>query len=295
MHEDHQKLEDYAKTLEDSGAYRVLRRLPAFRIEAAKLSVNERIALILDTETTGLDPSEDEIVELAALAVVYTTDGSLGAVVGSFSQLREPSIPLSRDVTALTGITPEMLEGKTLCLEELEALVRQAALIIAHNASFDRPFCERLSPVFKRKPWACSATEVAWSELGFDGAKLTYLVNHAGWFYEAHRALDDCNALRHLLGYKPPSSSQTVLNYLLASAREERARVSFSAPFSSKSVLRKNGYRWKPASSSQPGYWYIDVEEKDRIKTVEFLHKITDVPKASIRIHKMAATNRYKD
>ena len=50
-------LQDYASALERSGQYRVLRRLPALKVEGRDALPNERIVAIIDTETTGLRPA----------------------------------------------------------------------------------------------------------------------------------------------------------------------------------------------------------------------------------------------
>jgi DNA polymerase III subunit epsilon len=289
-------LEGCAQLLEGSGCYRVLRRLPSLQNSKSNLSEHDRTAIILDTETTGLDPLQDEVIEFAALAVTYNHDGEMTALVDSFSQLREPSIDLSQDVTRLTGITPEMVKGQRLNKRRLDEFVSRAALIVAHNASFDRPFCEGLSDVFKSKPWACSATEIGWKELGFEGAKLAYIVTHLGWFYEAHRALDDCNALAHVLGSKLPNSMpDTPFKHLLASAREIRARLSFSAPFSSRTILRAKGFRWRPSTSQRPGHWFIDVREGELDNALNFLNGVDEIPSGSIRTQRISAFERYRD
>lgn len=51
-------------------------------------------------------------------------------------------------------------------------MVASTAIVIAHNAAFDRPFCERIWPIFAAKPWACSLREVGWKAEGFEGTKL---------------------------------------------------------------------------------------------------------------------------
>jgi DNA polymerase-3 subunit epsilon len=140
----------------------------------------EKIAVILDTETTGLDHTSDEVIELGMIAFTYNEDGQIGDVIGRFNALREPSTHISPEITRLTGITPDMVAGQTLDLDAVERFIAPAELIIAHNARFDRPFCERLSKDFQVKAWACSHSETSWSGLGFERSKLGYLLTQCG-------------------------------------------------------------------------------------------------------------------
>jgi DNA polymerase III epsilon subunit-like protein len=79
-------------------------------------------------------------------------------------------------------------------------------------ASFDRPFCEAFSPVFSGKAWACSNSEIDWSQRGYEGTKLGYLIDQAGFFHTGPRAVDDCFALLEVLDRKGDASrgSQSV-------------------------------------------------------------------------------------
>lgn len=92
-----------------------------------------------------------------------------------------------------------MVAGKAIDLAAVSAFVNDAVLLIAHEARFDRPFCERLFPEFADKYWACSNTQVDWAARGHRGTKLTYLLNDFGYFYDGHRALDDCYAVLEVL------------------------------------------------------------------------------------------------
>lgn len=109
------------------------------------------------------------------VAFVHDVEGWVGAVVGALSLLRKSSVPISPQITRLTGITPEMVEGAVLDLDAVRDLLESADLVIAHNAKFDRSFCERLHDDFVHKARACSVTEVSWADLGYEGAKLGYL------------------------------------------------------------------------------------------------------------------------
>lgn len=291
----HWPLESCVEQLESTGLYRVLRKLPALQPRPRPPAAGERVVVIVDTETTGLDHSQDEVIEFAGIAFTYSTDGKLADAIASFSQLREPNVPLSADTVRITGLTESMLKGKSIDKEALELFIDGADLIVAHNAGFDRPFCEQLSDSFKQKPWACSATEVDWASLGFDGAKLTYLVANSGWFYEAHRALDDCNALARVLATPIPKSTiQTPFQQLLNSARETMTRLSFPAPYSLRTALRKRGFRWKASEQLKSGRWYADLPERDVKPTLNWLTDTLGLQRSAIIIDRITAYERYR-
>jgi DNA polymerase-3 subunit epsilon len=217
--------EMWARDLESTGRYRVLRKLQPKPLVPRKLAAEEKVAVVLDTETTGLDGAKDEIIELGMIAFTYREDGQVGDIVDIFGALHEPSIPITPTITKLTGITPEMVVGHVLDVDAGARFIERAAVVIAHNARFDRPFCERLAAGFDVKAWACSATEVDWSDLGFEGAKLGYLVGQLGWFYEKHRAVNDCHALLEVLGAPLANGRGTGLMHLISSARMPRYRI----------------------------------------------------------------------
>ncbi|MFT9044593.1 exonuclease domain-containing protein, partial [Acetobacter orientalis] len=105
----HTSLEDQARTLEATGAYRVLRRIAPLPLETQVPRDQTRIGLFLDLETTGLDPACHEIIEFGMVPFVYTLDGRILGTLPPFNRLREPSHPIPPDITALTGITQEMV------------------------------------------------------------------------------------------------------------------------------------------------------------------------------------------
>jgi hypothetical protein len=83
-----------------------------------------------------------------------------------------------------------MIAGHRIDEAAVSAFASDAVIVIAHNAAFDRKFVERYWPIFERKAWACSATEVEWRKHGFEGSRLGYLLNGTGLFHQAHRAVE---------------------------------------------------------------------------------------------------------
>jgi DNA polymerase III subunit epsilon len=204
-----------AKALSLSTDYRVLRRLVPRPTSMAAPGQETRTGILLDTETTGLDHVKDEIIELGMVKFDYTPEGRIVGLRDTFSAFNEPSVPISAEVTALTGITGEMVVGHRLDDAAVTDFVGDSVVTIAHNSGFDRRFVERYWPVFEHKAWACSATEIGWRAHGFAGAQLGYLLNGAGFFHQAHRAVDDCHALLEVLAFELPTTGAPALALLL--------------------------------------------------------------------------------
>lgn len=254
--------ETAVRLLEESGNFKVLRRLTARPTVPRDDSFHKRIGVLVDTETTGLNHKIDEVIEIGVVAFAYGDDGSIGDVIGVYSGLRQPSMPIPPEITRLTGITDQMVEGQQIDLLSVEALIEPADLVIAHNAGFDRPFCEQLTPAFAPKAWACSVTEIPWADLGFEGSKLGYLVGQSGFFHEGHRATDDCHALLEVLARPLADTGGNPFTYLLRSSEQSRVRIfAEHAPFDMKDHLKARGYRWSDGSDGKPRAWWIEVAD----------------------------------
>jgi DNA polymerase-3 subunit epsilon len=96
--------------------------------------------IVLDTETTGLDPaSGDRIIEVAAIELYnFMPTGQ------TFHALIDPQRDIPEDATRIHGFTADMLRGKPIfagIAHELIAFLRDSE-IIAHNAPFDFGFLD---------------------------------------------------------------------------------------------------------------------------------------------------------
>jgi DNA polymerase-3 subunit epsilon len=268
-------IEDAIATLEASGDYRVLQRLKQRPSVPAPDDEVLRTAIFLDLETTGLDPTKDEIIEIALVPFIYgRANGRIYKVKKAFQGLRQPSIPIPDKITELTGIDDTMVAGKTVDPADVSAFIVGAGLVIAHNARFDRPFAERFCPAFANAAWACSLSQVPWQEEGFAGTRLEYLAMSSGFFYDTHRAADDCYAAIELLARPLPKSGALAMQRLLEAARSITCRVwAENAPFDLKDQLKTRGYRWNDGSDGRPRAWHADIPEGDLRNERDFLRK----------------------
>lgn len=287
---------DMADALVASGDYRVLRRLlPRPIVPVVRPApMGTSIGVIIDTETTGLDHSKDEVIELGMVAFTFA-NGLVGDVVGVFSALREPTVEISAEITRITGITQETVAGQSIDIAAVAAFIEDADLVIAHNARFDRPFCEKLAPGFDYKPWACSVSEVDWSGLGYEGSKLGYLVGQSGWFHQGHRAVDDCHALLEVLAAPSRTGVSHPFGQLAASAERTRLRVwAEGSPFHTKDMLKERGYRWNDGSDGRPKSWWIEVEEDAHSNEIAFLHTEIYQVEVDLWVERLSACERFK-
>lgn len=149
---------------------------------------------VVDVETTGLNSSEHEIIEIGAIKV-------LGSQVESeFHSLVKIGTPVPPAIEKLTGLSGEMLdrEGRELSYVLPEFLSFVGALpVVSHNAAFDFDFlrsaCARLSlPLFSNR---CIDTLALARRLVSDAEnhKLSTLLAYFGIEPTgAHRTPNDC-------------------------------------------------------------------------------------------------------
>jgi DNA polymerase-3 subunit epsilon len=96
--------------------------------------------LVLDTETTGLDPGTgDRVIEIAAIELV-----NLIPTGQTYHVVLDPERDVPEESTRIHGFTAEMLRGKPRFAEAVEEFLGFVAgdPIVAHNAPFDFGFLD---------------------------------------------------------------------------------------------------------------------------------------------------------
>ena len=150
--------------------------------------------VVIDLETTGLNSSSDEIIELAAIRIInHKIADQLEILVKT-----EKGVP--KVITELTGITEEILEEKgtvlSSAMERFCEFIGQST-IVGHNIAFDRCFLKEACRKTNRmnlKNSAKDTLDLARRRIDdIDDYKLHAL---ADYFQikveEEHRALSDC-------------------------------------------------------------------------------------------------------
>lgn len=287
--------EAMARHLESTGDYRILRKLQAPPIVKHPRPEFPRRGIILDTETTGLNYRSDEIIEIGLVAFTFNDDGQIGDVTDIYGGLQQPSVSIPPEITRLTRITDDMVAGQVIDRDRMNSLIEPADLIIAHNAGFDRPFCEAFSPVFVHKAWGCSVAEVDWSARGFEGSKLGYLIGQSGYFHDGHRAVDDCFALLEVLALQRAPAVTTPFSELHAASQLSRVRIyAENSPFDMKDHLKARGYRWSDGSDGRPKSWWVELPEEKFDDEMHFLRNEIYRWEADPPIRRLTAFDRFR-
>ncbi|MBQ6219925.1 MAG: 3'-5' exonuclease [Methanobrevibacter sp.] len=162
--------------------------------------------VFFDTETTGLKPGEDTIIELALL--IYED----GVLIEEYDQLLQVDGKLSKDIVRLTGITNEMLYHsgipERMVAEKLWDELGYGGVWIAHNCQFDLNFIyyflsrfhgeDDVEKVLRDILWLDTLTVLR------DRKKYPHNLQSMVGHYELdgfnfHCALDDAKALREVV------------------------------------------------------------------------------------------------
>ena len=156
--------------------------------------------IVLDIETTGINPQESKITEIGAIKVINNK------VIESYSQLINPEVEIPSQIVSLTGITDEMVRDKPIIHEVIQEFIDfcdEKLPIVGHNIMFDYSFIKynALNKGLKFEREALDTLSISRKLLkDLESRKLGFLCNYFGIEHSnAHRALDDALVTHKLL------------------------------------------------------------------------------------------------
>lgn len=219
--------------------------------------------LIIDLETTGLNPKEDKIIEVGILEFAIGEEMQ-PFVASMYSELEDPKVEITEEIEKITGIKNAHVHGRSINWQQVQSLLNKASIVIAHNMEFDRGFLqERPELNLEGIHWGCSAKHIDWFGHGFKTRALNYLAADHGFVNPfAHRALFDCAATFRLIA---PYMSE-----LIETSYEKEVKIrATGAPFEVKDLLKEQGYRWEPKER----VWFKSVFERSLNEERQFLQE----------------------
>ena len=204
--------------------------------------------IVLDTETTGLNPARDKVLEIGAARIEH------GQITDTFDTLIDTGVPVPERIMELTGITDAMqAEGKRAedVFPEFCAFCGDLP-VLGHNIQFDFSFLKQtavnLGYLFEKN--GIDTLRIARKVLpDLPSRRLPDLCAHYGIDPgHSHRALDDALATHELL------------QRLWKEFGETEAEVFCAKP------LQYNAKKQGPITDSQKGY-LNDLLKYHRIET----------------------------
>ena len=156
--------------------------------------------VVLDTETTGLDPENDRVIDIGAVRL-----GPDLEIVERFTTLVDPRVPIPLFITRLVGISDADVRGAPTFRDAFAQLREFAgdAVLAGHNVGFDRDHLAAGARRAGLRPLAnawfdtLEAALLLYPEL--DRHALAILAAEFGIERQAHRALPDAETAADVL------------------------------------------------------------------------------------------------
>ncbi len=193
--------------------------------------------LILDTETTGLDPEQHQCIEVGAILF----DVAHRAVLSQVSFLLPCQANPAELVNGIAAAVTQRPQPWQAALQCFEAMLAAADAVLAHNASFDRQwFGQGVLPAIT-KPWLCSMEDLRWPadrHLRPNPSVRDLALAYGVPVWAAHRALTDCIYLAQVFERCPE------LEPLLQAGLEPRQLYRARLSYEERHKAREAGFRW---------------------------------------------------
>ena len=247
----------------------------------------------LDTETTGTNRLNDEIIEIAIKEIEFEKDsGKIIKIINQYESFNEPSKEIDDKITKLTGIDNKTVKNKLIDWNEVDSILKNTDIVVAHNAKFDRAFVDRYSSISSSKIWGCTINDIDWFEKGFSSQKQELLCYWHGFYFEAHRAMNDVNALIQLLIHPYYDKNRPIVE-LIKNARQIRFKILVSNfPYNEqkKDKIKGDGYKW----STTDKIWYKEVDENNLILEKKYLSSVIYNGEFNGHVEEIDPNERYK-
>lgn len=166
--------------------------------------------IVFDTETTGLVKNrsvrlenQPRVIEYAAIRV-----NPKGKEIDRLEFLCDPGIPISEEITKITGIKPAAVKGKPPFKAHVKDLVKlhmNIKGVVAHNLSFDMAIIDFAMRMAEVKTWGWPPRKICTVEstVHIKGRRMSLSELHESLFNDgfdgAHRAMNDVEALKRCL------------------------------------------------------------------------------------------------
>ena len=242
----------------DSQLSRPLAPLPRPRSASPEAigSAPDRV-LIIDPETTGLDPAEHHCLEIGA--ILFSVPAR--AVLCQQSFLLPVEENAAESINRIPAAVTQLPMPWHSALQHFEALLQAADVLVAHNAAFDRQWFGRGVLPQVGHPWLCTMDDIRWPsvlQLRSRPSVRDLALAHEIPVWAAHRALTDCIYIAEVFRRCDD------LDALLIAGLQPRTLVRARVSYDERHLAREAGFRW---NDPVKGAWSrrVSAEEVDQL------------------------------
>ena len=211
--------------------------------------------LILDTETTGLEPVSAQCIEVGAVLFHVPSRSVLSQVSFLLPAPANPAEHVNGIAAEVTRLSQPWQAG----LQHFLALLAGADAVLAHNAAFDAKWFG-LGPLPAiDKPWICSMDDIEWPperHLRTAPSVRDLALAYGVPVWAAHRALTDCTYLVQVL------ERCDNLEDLLNAAMEPKLLYRANLPYAERHKAKQAGFRW---NEPVRGAWSRRLSERQAL------------------------------
>ena len=213
------------------------------------------VLLIIDTETTGLDPSHGQCIEVGAVLFHVASRALLAQVSFLLPASRNPAQHVNGIAAEVTQL-PQPWQAGLSCFE---AMLDRADAVLAHNVAFDRQWFGIGPLPAIEKPWICSMADIQWPadrHLRPTPSVRDLALAYGVPVWAAHRALTDCIYLVQVF------ERCVDLEELLAAAQEPRQLFRAKLSYAERHRAKEAGFRWNDPVA---GAWSRRLSDREAL------------------------------
>lgn len=214
---------------------------------------------ILDLETTGLDLTQNQVIEVGAILYSVKHQTVLQQASTLFPVKENPQEHTNKiKAEATKSFNPFEIEYNYKWLDDM---VFQSDYLIAHNADFDKQWLITKGHNYSYRPyeknWLCTLNDFIWPHNSKPSNLINTALNHGIGVTKAHRALSDCQLIAEL--FDRTEDLQGLFERAIARSNEPRYVVFAQVSFEQKDLAKNAGFYWNPDGK----LWTKELRESD--------------------------------
>lgn len=212
-----------------------------------------RFITILDVETSGLNPLENDIIEIAA--ILY--DLLLAEPITSYAAIVSKEENLAIHVNGISNELSKNMTNLALSEQIIRHLIDRSEAIVSHSIAFDRSFINGSAYDFPDKPWICSLEHIKWPKKTSSRTLMAIAIGHGVAVVSAHRAMVDCDILARLLTRVHETGVD--LSKLMEQAMRPRVLVQALVDYEDRQLAKDANFTWDGDKKK----WLKEIPEED--------------------------------